>query len=265
MNYFVEGLQGSGKSTLIKRLSELHPENKTLTEGDYSPVELAWCAYMGKDDYRRVLERYPDLRDEISSKSHEEGDHMIVCFTKIPTENRGFYQDLEQYEIYNNRRTFEDFRDIVLTRYKNWTEDNLICECSLFQNIVEDMLLFRDKTDEEIMDLYREIKQSIGDKEIHIAYIKTAPVDIRNNLDTARKERVDDKGNEVWFQMLCGFFDNSPHAERNGLKGADGLIRHWTHRQELELRICEEIFAGQYTVLPSKSYGDRELEDFVIR
>ena len=256
MNYFVEGLQGSGKSTLTKRLSELHPGCRALTEGDYSPVELAWCAYMGKEDYRKVLENYPDLRDEIISKSHEEDDHMIVCYTKIPTENHGFYQDLEQYEIYNNRRTFEEFRAIILKRYENWHEDDLIFECSLFQNIVEDMILFRDKTDEEIMDLYHEIKQAIGNKQMHIAYIKTAPEDIRYNLETARKERVDGDGNEVWFEMLCGFFDNSPHAVRSGLKGEEGLISHWTHRQELELRICGEIFPGQYTVLPSKAYGD---------
>ena len=30
MNYFVEGLQDSGKSTLIRKLSELHPEHTAL-------------------------------------------------------------------------------------------------------------------------------------------------------------------------------------------------------------------------------------------
>ena len=42
MNYFVEGLQGSGKSTLINRLSERHPDCQPVREGEYSPVELAW-------------------------------------------------------------------------------------------------------------------------------------------------------------------------------------------------------------------------------
>lgn len=41
MNYFAEGLQGSGKSTLISKLSELHPECVPVREGEYSPVELA--------------------------------------------------------------------------------------------------------------------------------------------------------------------------------------------------------------------------------
>ena len=42
MNYFVEGLQGSGKSTLISRLSERHPDCLPVREGEYSPVELSW-------------------------------------------------------------------------------------------------------------------------------------------------------------------------------------------------------------------------------
>ena len=50
MTYFVEGIQGSGKSTLVKLLSEKCPDHKVLEEGDYSPVELAWCAYMGETE-----------------------------------------------------------------------------------------------------------------------------------------------------------------------------------------------------------------------
>ena len=37
MNYFIEGLQGSGKSTLVKTLSDLDPGLRAVREGDYSP------------------------------------------------------------------------------------------------------------------------------------------------------------------------------------------------------------------------------------
>ena len=55
MNYFVEGLQGSGKSTLVSKLQELHPELKAVREGEYSPVELAWCAYLDEEKYPAIL------------------------------------------------------------------------------------------------------------------------------------------------------------------------------------------------------------------
>ena len=60
-NYFVEGLQGAGKSTMVKLISDKLPEYKVFREGDYSPVELAWCAYVTKMQYMDILERYPTL------------------------------------------------------------------------------------------------------------------------------------------------------------------------------------------------------------
>ena len=259
MNYFVEGIQGSGKSTLVKLLSKKYPDHKVLEEGDYSPFELAWCAYMKKEDYQAALERYPSLCGQIKEKAHPEGNHVVVCYTKIHTDDHDFYQYMEQYEIYNNRVPFERFKEIILKRYGNWDGAPVITECSLFQNIVEDMILFRDMSDDDIIDFYKDIRSVIENKKIYIAYLTVEPDDIRKNLITAKKERVDDKGNEVWFSMLCNYFNNCPHAKRNNLKDEDGLVKHWIHRKELELRICEELFSGQYLALPSKAYGEIQI------
>jgi len=259
MNYFVEGLQGSGKSTLVKRIAEKHPDHRALLEGDYSPVELSWCGYMSKAEHQRVLDAFPSLHDEIVQNSHEEADRVVVCYTRVQTDRQDFYRLMEQHEIYNNRVPLDDFRRIVLSRYRRWHEDGLIVECSLFQNIVEEMILFRCLSDEEILSFYREIRQAIGSRPIHIAYIRTEEEDIANNLDRARRERTDGQGREVWYSMLCGYFNSCPYAVRNHLQNADGLIRHWRHRQALEMRLCEELFPGQYTIFPSKKYGSVEI------
>lgn len=258
-NYFVEGLQGSGKTTLAGKLAEKHPDHRALAEGDYSPVELSWCAYMTRAEHQKVLEAFPFLRDDIRRSSHAEGDHVVVCYTKVRTDCQDFYRTLEGYEIYNNRVSLDDFKRIVLTRYRNWQEDGLIVECSLFQNIVEDLILFRCLEDAEILAFYRELREAVGKKDIHIAYIRTEPDDIGINLEKARRERTDDQGNEVWFSMLCGYFNECPFATKNGMKDAEGLIRHWQHRQALELEICETLFPGQYTVFPSKAYGEVDI------
>ena len=258
MNYFVEGLQGSGKSTLVRKLSDRNPGYTAVLEGEYSPVELSWCAYVDDGQYRGILEKYPDLRPQIEEKTHAEGRRKIICYTKIAAEDRAFYQDLEQYEIYNNRIPFDAFQSIVLGRYRKWASDRMIFECSLFQNTVEDMILFRQAGDEEILSFYRRVREALDGKEYRILYLHAK--DIRGNLETIRKERSDERGNEIWFPMMLGFFDGCPYAVSRGLKGEEDLIRHFMHRQDLELRICKEVFPDRSVILESKNDPEEDME-----
>ena len=253
MNYFVEGLQGSGKSTLVRRLSEKYPDYKVICEGDYSPVELAWCAYVDKDTYNGILEKYDGIKNEIVEKSFEEGDHMIICYTRILTDIPGFHKDLEQYEIYNGNLAPEIFKEVVLKRLRSWTGDKNIFECSIFQNIVEDMILFQKCSDQQIVDFYKKVKEALADNNYQIMYLMSD--DIVSNINVIRKERADDKGNEMWFPLMLGYFNNSLYAKEKGISGTEALLDHFRHRQELELRICKEVFADHYILLKSKDYS----------
>lgn len=273
MNYFIEGIQGSGKSTLVRKISEKYTDYKAIHEGDYSPVELAWCAYVDKKKYSEILDKYSDIRSEIERKSFEEksfreknlneksfgtksigeDDYMIICYTQIITDIPGFHKDLEQYEIYNGRVDKDSFKDIVLKRFRNWNGDKYIFECSIFQNIVEDMILFQKCTDEEIINFYKKVKEALTGKQYQILYLKTD--DIASNIDVIRKERSDDKGNEMWFPLMMRYFDGSPYAVEKKVAGHKALLEHFKHRQELELRICSEVFEGKYEVLCSKNYS----------
>ena len=257
MNYFIEGLQGSGKSTLVEKLSKRYQGCTVFREGDYSPVELAWCARVTKERYAEILDKYDSIRGLIEEKSYAEDDYIVICYTQVITDVPGFHKDLEQYEIYNGRLSFDEFKGIVLNRYKNWNGDDMIFECSLFQNIVEDMILYRNASDGEIFDFYKELAYIIRDKVFWIFYLKTE--NIANNIGTIRKERSDDKGNEMWFPLMMKFFDESPYAKSRGVSGEEELYKHFSRRQELELRICKELFPDKVKVLGSKAYSDNEV------
>lgn len=257
MNYFVEGLQGSGKSTFVEKLFEKHPECTLIREGDYSPIELAWCAYLNGKQYEEILEKYPDLNSQIKKKTYCEDDHRIVCYTKIRSENRDFYRDLEQYEIYNGRIPLDRFEEIVMNRYRKWNTEDMIFECSLFQNIVEDMILFHNLSDEQIMDFYYQVKKALYEKTYRIIYLRSD--NIEGNICKIRKERIDEHGNEVWFELMMEYFGQCPYAKENGCKGESDLIAHLKHRQDLELRICKEIFPECSVILKSKDYSEEDI------
>ena len=77
---FVEGLQGAGKTAFVNNLSEQLSDFKVFREGDYSPVELAWCAYVTEQQYQDILAKYPSLRTDIAEKTLTEGTHKFICY-----------------------------------------------------------------------------------------------------------------------------------------------------------------------------------------
>ena len=293
MNYFVEGLQGSGKSTLVEKLAkglkEKHPDLKPIREGDYSPVDLAWCAYVDRPTFHTIMTKYPSLRDQLMEKSVVEkgvatrpdsgGDHLdhesdsvgdeanhksdkvekgkrdriVIPYTQIITDTPNFHKDLEKYEIYNGRVPSPVFRNTVLSRYHRWAENqgSMIFDGNLFQNVVQDMMLFQLCSDEEILGFYRQTERIIQD--YRIIYLKTD--DVHASIQGVAAERSESH----WFQMMLRFFEASPYAVKNGLSGETALLGYLTHRQKLELRICREVFEGKCTILRSKGYNVKEV------
>ena len=252
MNYFIEGLQGAGKSTLLQNLSEKLQDHSVFREGDYCPVELAWCAYVTDEQYQSILQTYPDLKEEIVQKTVEEGNNKIICYTQILTDTPGFHKDLEQYEIYNGNLNKEAFEQVILDRFAKWTGEKQIFECSIFQNIIENQLLYLCMTEEEIMSFYRKVKQVLDNKEFQILYLDVE--DIQNAIEIIRKERSDENGNELWFPLMIRYIEESPYGKEHHLKGMEGLLTHLKRRKVLEHRIIDEIFSEHTIMLKSKDY-----------
>ena len=256
-NIFVEGIQGAGKSTLVNQLQEAVPELKVCREGDYSPVELAWCARMTESEYEEILKKYPTLREDIIAHTVREKEHRIVMYTRIRTEQQEFYEELESFEIYNGRKSLAEIKEIVFSRYESFRENGYLFECAFFQNLVEDMILFHLMSDEEIMDFYRVLFQKVDKEQFILLYLYSE--NIEENIQIVRKERCDEEGREAWFQMMMEYFANSPYGQKYGYSTEADLIAHFQHRQQLELNIVQEVLGEKAVILPSKGYDIEEI------
>lgn len=260
-SYFIEGLQGAGKSTLVKCFSEHLTDYQVFHEGDYSPVELAWCAYVTEEQYQKILGDYPSLDGEIKAKTAAEGEKRIICYTQILTDIPTFHRNLEKFEIYNGNLDREDFEKVILKRFRKWDGEGQIFECSIFQNIIENQMLYLMMPDEEIMDFYRRLGRILDEKSYQIVYLDVT--DIPGTIDVIRKERSDDAGNELWFPLMLRYLEKSPYGKRHMLTGMEGLVKHLVRRRDLEHRILAEIFRENAMIVKAKGYEWKELEALI--
>lgn len=258
-NIFIEGLQGMGKSTLLQEIARRRPEYKVCREGDYSPVELAWCAWMDGEQYAAALKRYAPIRSQIEAGTFREGDHYIVTYTKILTDIPGFHKDLEQYEIYNGRKTLRELEEIVTARYRSFHDSGYLFECAFMQNIVEDLILFHQLNDGEILEFYRRLYAVIPKEHFRLLYLYSDK--IAENIRVIQKERSDGEGNQMWYPVMMEYLVNSPYGKTHGYREFEDLIEHLRHRQQVELRIVREIVGDKARILPAKERPDALYHD----
>lgn len=260
-NIFIEGLQGAGKSTLLQTLTQKLPAYHTYREGDLCPVELAWCSYMTKEQYQAALDKFPKLDAEIRKWTCREEDHYIVAYTRILTDYEGFHKYMEEFEIYNGRRGLEELERIIFHRFHIFEGSGNLFECAFFQNIVEDMILFHQASDEEIIDFYQKLFTQVNKKSFVLLYLDSENVE--SNIRTIMEERVDEQGNPMWYQMMLNYLKESPYGKTHGCESFAHLIKHLEHRQQLEKRIVNEVLKDNAIVLPSKNWEGRlHFEDF---
>lgn len=251
-NYFIEGLQGAGKSTFVKKLSDCLNDYEVFHEGDFSPVELAWCAYVTEKQYKNILSDYPSLNKEMKEKTVTEEEYKIICYTQILTDIPNFHKNLEKYEIYNGNLDKKSFEHIILKRFGKWEGEGQIFECSIFQNIIENLILYLRMADSEILDFYKKLKNLLSDKSYKIIYLDMD--DISGGIDIIRRERCDEKGNEVWFPLMMKYLEESPYGKKYNLTGLEGLLRHLEKRKALEHCIIDEIFQENTVIVKAKNY-----------
>lgn len=260
-NYFIEGLQGAGKSTFVQKLSEQLKDYQVFREGDYSPVELAWCTYVTEEQYKEILARYAAIEAQIKEKTFSEYNHKIICYTQILTDIPGFHKDLEKYEIYNGNLDKESFENVIFERFTRWNKTGQIFECSIFQNIIENQMLYLMLPDEEIFAFYKKLKAILADKQYRIIYLDVE--DIADAINIIRKERSDENGNELWFPLMIQYLGLSPYGKKYYLADFDGLIAHLKRRRALEHWIIEKLFQENSVILRAKKYTMEAVKELV--
>ncbi len=261
-NIFIEGIMGTGKSELLNILRTEINGYKVYYEGALSPVELIWCAYLDNEQYNAICEKYKDIVGEIESFTKDEGDKKIIAYTKILTDIEGFHRDLEQYEIYHGNISFDKFKEIIIKRYQNFEGSGNIFECSFFQYSITTMILFYEMDEKQIVEFYKEVFEVVGNKNFKMVYLKAD--DIFEVINNVRKKRVDNFGNELWFEPMVRYIENSPYGIKSEVKGLDILIEFLAKRIEVELKVINDVIGDKAYVIEDGNYEIGEVIDWCL-
>jgi len=243
----VEGIPGSGKSTFAQKIADYY-KNKDIAvnlfnEGQAHPADLAWSACVPLGSLNNLLFKYSELESEIRKNMSINGDYAIIAYTQVKTDNREFYKELENYEVYDNRVDFDVFCNLIYSRWsafgKQAVEKDIlnIFECAFFQNHINELQNYQlaNKTDIE-RHLNKLISSVIN---LSPVLIYLSQPSIRETIERIAKERVSEHGN--WIDMAVAYAENTPYVKLNNLKGFEGLIRCIEDRKQIEEDILRTL------------------------
>jgi predicted kinase len=243
----VEGIPGSGKSTFAQKIAEYF-RNKGIqvnvyNEGQAHPADLAWSACVPLDSLQSLLMKYRELDSEIRKNMCIDGNYAIIAYTQVRTDNRGFYKELENYEVYDNRVPFDVFCDL---HYKRWgafgkqaAENDMlnIFECAFFQNHINELQNFQLASKADIERHLNKLLSYVLNLSPVLIYLSQP--DVRETIERIAKERVSGHGN--WIDMAVAYVENTPYGKMNNLRGIDGLIRCIEARKQTELDFLRSL------------------------
>ena len=126
---------------------------------------------------------------------------------------------------------------------------------------MEDLILFHQLSDDEIVDFYRELYSKINREQFLLLYLYSDKLE--ENIKAIKKERSDNQGNELWYQLMMEYLIHSPYGKRHGYSAFDDMIAHFRHRQQLELRVIREIIGDRAMILPAKEWKIEEIIKFL--
>lgn len=243
----VEGIQGSGKSTIAQKISDyLKPQNQAVTlyaEGQPHPADLAWNACVPMGELDGLLLKYKNIEPQIKNNMRVEGGNAIIAYTLVETEEYSFYQDFEKYEVYNNKVPPNAFRELHYSRWQAFgaqanKENTLnIFESAFLQNHVSELMNFQLAGQEEIeMHLNRLLAPVLC---LSPVLIYLSPANVEETIERVAQEREFIYGK--WIDALIDHTENCPYGKKYNLKGRQGVLQNIENRKKMELEIIERL------------------------
>lgn len=248
--YFIEGLPGTGKSTISKWLHE-KTGAKCILESDLNyPNDLCNVAGIPLDVYNKICCDFsiiPDFIEQHGMYIYVNIEEVRNCF---PNQHK-LLSILSEWDIgdeFNPHMTLSHYIPCSLEFFNNrFTQleqnyDSIIFDSVWLQSPINE-LLSRNADSETIIKYCSSLAEMLKKFSLSCIYLK------RDSADETIKFASYAKG-EGWTARVTELFTKTPYGITHKLEGFNGLIKYFSERAKIEEEILSRriIKCLKYTV-----------------
>ncbi|WP_433751988.1 adenylyl-sulfate kinase [Paenibacillus amylolyticus] len=242
----IEGLPGSGKSTVAQMVSEiLKSQGKKVQlfqEGNLDhPADYEGVSFYYAGDFEILLTRHEEYREILVSNATAHGDGFLIPYRKM-REQWGIelpdhiVQDIFNRDIYEI--PFEQNVKLITEKWQDFTQNVLstnddcitIFECCFIQNPLTMGLVKCNQSKEQNVQYVLELGRIIHALNPLLIYIDQK--DISFTFDKAVRERP-----KEWSEGFINYYTNQGLGQAQGYQGVQGTVQVLQERKKLESEI----------------------------
>ncbi|QHT63640.1 hypothetical protein GXP70_29255 [Paenibacillus lycopersici] len=247
----VEGLCGTGKSTLAERLQR-HLAGQGILSEFYDegaaghPASLNWHAFFREEEYRTLLERYPDMADAIRSRAIQDGNRYLVPYREVEAfeASPALYAELKARELCWTDSPAATPAEFTHAIQGQWARFAALAAASERVYVLEAVFL-----QHQIHDLRGHYEADDGQIEAHIRGIAGRIAALHPLLIYLSQPSVREQ--QTWISGIR----SKPHV------AAEANIRRMENRKRIELSLLDTLPFPAYTI----ESADRDWDDVYRR
>ncbi|WP_237176320.1 adenylyl-sulfate kinase [Paenibacillus xylanexedens] len=242
----IEGLPGSGKSTVAKMVSEILIEQgkkvQLFQEGNLDhPADYEGVSFYYAGDFEALLKTQEEYREILESNATAHDQGFLIPYRKMKEQGgielpEHIVQDIFRRDIYEI--PFEENVKLITEKWQDFTQNVLstnddsitIFDCCFIQNPLTMGLVKCNQPKEQNVQYVLELGRIIDALNPLLIYIDQK--DISYTFDNAVSERP-----KEWSEGFINYYTNQGLGQAQSYQDVKGTVRVLQERKKLESEI----------------------------
>ncbi|MBA9086820.1 hypothetical protein FHR92_003300 [Fontibacillus solani] len=240
----IEGLPGSGKSTIAQLVSDILAdrgiEAQLFQEGDLEhPADYDGVSFYRQDEFNQLLSDHKGFKEMLESRTIKCRNDFLIPYRKIKNEFGSDFPDELLQEIFTKdiyELPFDQNVKLITERWSSFNNDSLhnnsihIFECCFIQNPLTIGTVKYNIQKREVINYVLQLEDIIKPLNPLLIYIDQK--DIRSTF-----EKVVDERPKEWSDGFIEYYTNQGFGKMQGYHGFDGAVQVLQERKNIELEI----------------------------